>query len=139
MLSREISEKIIAKNFLILSSAEWCKRFFLAILLFNYFLLFPETLRKHPPIPTFPRRCNKAYQVPGTKLVLEPGTLVEIPVQAIHRDPEYYPEPEKFDPERFSPENRAKRPQYTFLTFGDGPRYCIGKCLWRPWKDWTWH
>lgn len=65
--------------------------------------------------------------MPGTLIVLEPGTQVQIPIQAIHRDPAFYPDPEKFDPERFSPENIAKRPQFTFLTFGEGPRTCIGK------------
>lgn len=45
----------------------------------------------------------------------------------LHHDPEYYPNPEKFDPERFSEENKSKRPAYTYLPFGDGPRICIGK------------
>lgn len=86
-------------------------------------------MRKHPPIATTPRVCTQAYKVPGTNLVLEPGTLVQIPVQPIQRDPDYYPDPEKFDPERFSPENKAKRTQFTFLTFGEGPRSCIGKYI----------
>lgn len=68
-------------------------------------------------------------------MVLEPGVAVNIPVQSIQRDPEYYPDPEKFDPERFNDENKSTRPTFTFLSFGDGPRNCIGKysinqCLW---------
>ena len=52
--------------------------------------------------------------------------MVLIPADAIHRDPEIYPDPEKFDPERFSPEETQKRHPLTWLPFGDGPRNCIG-------------
>ena len=50
-----------------------------------------------------------------------------IPVAAIHHDPEYYPEPEKFDPSRFEQHSLAmQRPQCAYLPFGDGQRNCIG-------------
>lgn len=85
----------------------------------------PETLRKHPPFPFLPRMCNKTYKVPETDIVIEPGTVVQIPVQSIHRDPDYYRNPDKFDPERFNDEGKDQmRP---FLAFGEGPRNCIGK------------
>jgi cytochrome P450 family 6 len=52
---------------------------------------------------------------------------VLIPVAALHYDPKYYPELERFDPERFSEEEKQKRHHYVYLPFGEGPRICIGK------------
>ncbi|XP_025831659.1 probable cytochrome P450 6a14 [Agrilus planipennis] len=85
-----------------------------------------ETLRKYPPLPTTTRVCTKDYKIPDSDVVIQKGTLVLVPIYAIQHDPEYYPDPEKFDPERFSEENKNKRPPLTFLPFGEGPRICIG-------------
>jgi cytochrome P450 family 6 len=89
-------------------------------------LFFSETLRKYPPVPILNRECTKAYKIPDTDIVLEKGMLSVIPVLALHHDPKYYPEPERFDPERFSEEEKAKRHHYVYLPFGEGPRICIG-------------
>ncbi|KAK9884812.1 hypothetical protein WA026_009039 [Henosepilachna vigintioctopunctata] len=85
-----------------------------------------ETLRKYPPVPGLPRICNKDYKVPGTDLVLEKGVRVMISVAGIHHDPDYYADPEKFDPDRFSEDNKKNLTPNSFLPFGEGPRYCIG-------------
>lgn len=59
--------------------------------------------------------------------VLQKGLNLFIPVFAIHHDPMIYPEPDKFIPERFSPEQIMARHSAAFLPFGEGPRNCIGQ------------
>jgi cytochrome P450 family 3 subfamily A len=56
----------------------------------------------------------------------EDSQLIEIAIYVIHHSEQYYPNPEKFSPERFIPENRDQLVPYTYLTFGVGPRNCIG-------------
>jgi cytochrome P450 family 6 len=85
-----------------------------------------ETLRKHPPVPMLTRKCSRPYKIPGSDIVLEKGTRVLIPLASLHHDPKYYPEPDRFDPERFSDEEKQKRHHYVYLPFGEGPRNCIG-------------
>lgn len=93
---------------------------------FSSFLMFSETLRKYPPVDSLIRLVANDYKIPETNLVLEKDTMVFIPVYAIHHNPEIYPEPEHFDPERFSEENKRDRHSMAFLPFGEGPRNCIG-------------
>lgn len=85
-----------------------------------------ESLRKYPPGAGIIRSVNKDYAVPCTPHTLRKGTLVWIPVYAIHHDPDFYPDPEVFDPDRFQPEEIQKRHPQSFLPFGQGPRQCIG-------------
>lgn len=59
-------------------------------------------------------------------MIIQGGSTVLIPVNAIHYDPEYYPNPEKFDPDRFDSEEKKNRDPMKWLAFGDGPRNCIG-------------
>lgn len=54
------------------------------------------------------------------------GTFVIVPAVAFHNDPEYFPDPDKFDPERFNEENKSTRHSFAFLPFGEGPRNCCG-------------
>ena len=91
--------------------------------------LVQETLRKYPPVPRLERQTMVDYKLPDSELIIPKGTLVCIPTYAIQHDEEYYPDPEKFDPERFSTEEKNKRHPMTFQTFGHGPRNCIGKAF----------
>lgn len=61
-----------------------------------------ETLRKYPPAGVVVRQAYEKYNVPNSKHVIEKGMKVFIPIYGLHRDPEIYPDPEKFDPERFN-------------------------------------
>ena len=93
--------------------------------------VFTETLRKYPIFPLVDRLSCSDYELPAPKgkgtVKLPAGTGVFIPIFVLHHDKTYYPEPEKFDPDRFIEENINSRPKYTYIPFGDGPRICIGK------------
>lgn len=69
---------------------------------------------------------TKDYECPDTNMVLPMGMTIVIPISGIHHDPDIYDQPEEFLPERFTPEEIQKRPNGSFLPFGDGPRNCIG-------------
>ncbi|KAJ9594231.1 hypothetical protein L9F63_014391 [Diploptera punctata] len=90
-----------------------------------------ETLRKYPVLGVIDRVCVSDYDLPGPSgkgiFTLKAGTSVYIPLCGIHSDPEFYPNPDKFDPERFTEENKSKRHNYAYFPFGEGPRICIGK------------
>jgi len=58
---------------------------------------------------------------------LDVGMIILIPIYALHHDPKYFPHPEVFNLENFNDELNAKRPNHSYLPFGDGPRNCIGK------------
>lgn len=81
----------------------------------------------YPAFTMLMRRCTKEYPLPDSDVLLEKGTTVVIPVYAIHHDLDYYPNPEQFDPERFSDSEVKERNENIYLPFGDGPRICIGQ------------
>ncbi|OAD56571.1 putative cytochrome P450 6a14 [Eufriesea mexicana] len=87
---------------------------------------FQETLRKDPLLMWLSRKALRDYTFPGTKISIEKGQQVYLPVRGIQRDPEIYPDPDKFDPERFTNEQAKTRHPMFYLPFGDGPRNCIG-------------
>lgn len=86
-----------------------------------------ETLRLYPVFGNIQRCTDRNYEVDDTNYIIEKGTIVNIPVYAMHMDPKYFPEPEKFIPDRFCDENRVNIIPYTYLPFGDGPRICLGR------------
>ncbi|KAI7815421.1 cytochrome p450 [Rhyzopertha dominica] len=86
-----------------------------------------ETLRKYPPGTMIARKCSEDYPIEGTDVVLEKGTGVMISILGLHKDPEYFPNPEKFDPDRYNDENRVNIPSCVYMPFGEGPRICIGQ------------
>ncbi|XP_014255947.1 probable cytochrome P450 6a14 [Cimex lectularius] len=81
-----------------------------------------ETMRKYPTVPMLMRICTKEYTF-DNGLTVYPGDKLFIALSSIHMDPTYFPEPSKFDPERFGPDV-FQRP-CAFLPFGEGPRLCI--------------
>lgn len=89
--------------------------------------VFDETLRLYPIVDPVQRNALVDYKVPGTDIVIEKGTTVFVSIYGIHHDARYYPDPEKFDPERFTTENCRDRNSCAYLPFGVGPRNCIGK------------
>eukprot|EP00914_Ancora_sagittata_P013173 GHVO01025656.1.p1 GENE.GHVO01025656.1~~GHVO01025656.1.p1 ORF type:complete len:508 (-),score=72.24 GHVO01025656.1:72-1595(-) len=87
-------------------------------------MVVDEALRLYAPAQQIDRLCSQDVVINGLKFPKD--VVVNIPVHAIHMDPEKWPEPEKFIPERFSPENKAKMNPYHWLPFGYGPRNCVG-------------
>ena len=71
----------------------------------------------YPPGAIAIREASRDYKVPNTKLIIPKFSMVFIPIYSIQRDPEIYPEPEKFDPERFTEENIAKRHPMSHIPF----------------------
>ncbi|XP_065215014.1 probable cytochrome P450 6a23 [Planococcus citri] len=88
-------------------------------------MVIDETLRRFPIFGILSRECSIPYKIPGSEYVIPQGTIVYTSMKGIHYDSKYYEKPNEFYPEHFTDEAKAKRPQYTFLSFGDGPRACI--------------
>ncbi|XP_067406928.1 cytochrome P450 3A9-like isoform X2 [Emydura macquarii macquarii] len=83
-----------------------------------------EILRLFPLGGRIERVCKNDIEVNG--VIIPKDIVIMIPSFVLHHDPEYWPEPEEFRPERFSKENKETLDQYTYLPFGAGPRNCIG-------------
>ncbi|KAH6921740.1 hypothetical protein HPB50_004483 [Hyalomma asiaticum] len=94
----------------------------------KYYLncVISESLRLYPPAVRYERTACQDLVLGDTGIKLSKGCVVGIPVYAMHHSPEYFPDPEKFDPDRFSDENIGSVRPYSFLPFGAGPRNCIG-------------
>ncbi|XP_073813620.1 cytochrome P450 6a9-like [Musca autumnalis] len=89
--------------------------------------ILQETIRLYTIVVFLNRQALEDYAVPGhSKLVIKKGMPIIIPAGAIHRDERYYPEPNVFNPDNFAPEKVSARDSVVNLSFGDGPRTCIG-------------
>ncbi|XP_013140400.1 PREDICTED: cytochrome P450 6B4-like [Papilio polytes] len=88
--------------------------------------VFDETLRMYPVVDPLQRNAEMDYVIPGTNTKIRKRQTVLVSALAIHRDPKYYPNPGKFDPERFTTENKKNIHSGAYMPFGTGPRNCIG-------------
>ncbi|KAL1768869.1 cytochrome P450 3A9 [Sigmodon hispidus] len=87
-------------------------------------MVLNEILRLYPVGNRLERVCKQDVEIDG--VFIPKGSVVIVPIYALHQDPQYWPEPEEFCPERFSKENKGNISPYVYLPFGNGPRNCIG-------------
>ncbi|NXG39464.1 CP4F4 protein, partial [Dromaius novaehollandiae] len=85
-----------------------------------------ESLRLHPPVTAVSRRCTKDIALHDGH-VIPSGTTCLLSIYGTHHNPSIWPEPQVFDPLRFSPENTQGRTPLAFVPFSAGPRNCIGR------------
>ncbi|MBN8592185.1 MAG: cytochrome P450 [Anaerolineae bacterium] len=83
-----------------------------------------ETMRLYPPAWTITREVQEAVEIGGYHIAK--GDIVLMSQYVMHHDPRWWPEPERFQPERFAPGWEARVPKYAYFPFGGGPRICIG-------------
>uniref|UniRef100_T1JQT9 Cytochrome P450 n=1 Tax=Tetranychus urticae TaxID=32264 RepID=T1JQT9_TETUR len=87
-----------------------------------------ESLRLCPPIHTITRRLDQDL-ITDDGQVIPKGSVLALCIYYIHRDPKYWPEPTKYNPERFLTENSFDRPSLAYIPFGFGQRQCLGQKL----------
>ena len=87
--------------------------------------VFAESMRLYPPVPFSSRRSREEHEVGGYVIPADAKLLLGQFI--VHRDPRWWPEPERFDPERWTEEAGRSRHRYAYFPFGGGPRLCIGE------------
>ncbi|KXJ75769.1 cytochrome P450 9b2-like [Aedes albopictus] len=94
-------------------------------------MVVAETLRKWPATPSLDRECSQDYLLDdgGCRVQFRKGDTLWVSVWALHRDEQNFPEPERFDPERFSEARKPTIKPFTYMPYGVGPRGCIGTRL----------
>jgi cytochrome P450 len=85
---------------------------------------FSEAMRMHPPVYLSMRRATTDDNLNGYRI--KRGTIVVVLTHRLHRNPEFWPAPERFDPTRFLPGTAVERPKAAYAPFGGGRRICIG-------------
>jgi cytochrome P450 len=88
-------------------------------------MVLAESMRLYPPAWAMGRYAREDFQLGD--YVLPAKTTVLMSQFITHRDPRFFPDPLRFDPERFTPESRARRTKLTYFPFGAGVRQCIGE------------
>ncbi len=87
-------------------------------------MVIEEVMRLYPPAWTVSRTAIEDDVIDG--YAVPAGTNIMVSPYVIHRNPRYWPDPERLDPLRFSPEQQETRPKFAYIPFGGGPRNCIG-------------
>ena len=89
-------------------------------------MVVAEAMRLYPPTWIFIRMANETDQLPsGTKIPA--GSKIYLCPYVVHRNPKYFPNPERYDPHRFLSAIKKERPKFAYFPFGGGPRLCIGE------------
>jgi cytochrome P450 len=86
--------------------------------------VFQEAMRLYPPAPIIARVTVSPFTLAGRPVPA--GSMIYVPIYALHRHSALWDRPEEFDPDRFAPEPSKARHRYAYLPFGGGPRICIG-------------
>jgi len=84
-----------------------------------------ESMRIFPPVWAIGRMAVETVRLNDVEIA--PKSIVIVSPYVMHRNAKYYPEPERFDPERWTPEAKKARPQFSYFPFGGGSRLCIGE------------
>lgn len=87
-------------------------------------MVFEESLRLRPPIWSIPRTATVTTEINGA--LINKGETVTSNIYLTHQNPKYWDNPQEFNPERFSEENKKKIPKFAYIPFGAGPHVCIG-------------
>jgi cytochrome P450 len=88
-------------------------------------MVLAESMRLYPPAWAIGRRALESFE--ANSFTIPRRSVVLMSQYIVHRDPRFFPDPEQFDPERWTPEAHAMRPKFSYFPFGGGTRVCIGE------------